>query len=182
MIVGNSLDKIYWKGMLVFGGNGVGDENVEIPPYEIVEPTEPPTTEEPTEEPTNPPTTEEPTNPPTTDEPISYYNNFISASMYDNDNLANNYSLYIEVQRNADTTLRFELDSQHGTPNKDSYSFKIAENTSFKVVATIYKNGSSTGKSTNKWFDTSFNKTITISGFYDTLRTYGDDESYVTIN
>lgn len=68
MIVGNSLEKIYWKGMLVFGGNGVGDENVEIPPYEIVEPTEPPTTEEPSEEPTNPPTTEEPSEEPTVTE------------------------------------------------------------------------------------------------------------------
>ena len=70
MIVGNSLKKIYWKGMLVFGGNGVGDENVEIPPYEIVEPTEPPTTEEPSVEPTETPT-ETPTDTPT-DEPSEF--------------------------------------------------------------------------------------------------------------
>ena len=70
MIVGNSLKKIYWKGMLVFGGNGVGDENVEIPPYEIVEPTEPPTTDEPSEEPTETPT-DTPTNTPT-DEPSEF--------------------------------------------------------------------------------------------------------------
>ena len=86
MIVGNSLKKIYWKGMLVFGGNGVGDENVEIPPYEIVEPTEPPTTEEPSEEPTETPTdtptdtptetpTATPTDTPTTQPEVKSYSN-----------------------------------------------------------------------------------------------------------
>ena len=74
MIVGNSLKKIYWKGMLVFGGNGVGDENVEIPPYDIVEPTEPPTTDEPSEEPTETPT-DTPTDTPTTQPEVKSYSN-----------------------------------------------------------------------------------------------------------